>query len=143
MELRHLNTSEESIGESLEFYIKNAVEQVMNKLLEEGFSESELEDGQSFIEGWVINDAQDALSYYFEGDTIRDIVNKVQFHRQFKEKIRQSRESEVERIVQEIVPEEQYDNYSESDITDDLEFSNTPFTDENIRKIVKEKYEIK
>jgi hypothetical protein len=77
MELKRLNASDEDIGRMLFAYIQTSVERVMTELIDKGFTEEEVLNNQDIIEHIVINEAGEALGYYFEGETMDNIVSDV------------------------------------------------------------------
>jgi len=76
MDIKRLNASDEQIGNSLAIYIQTATERVMEGLKDNGFTEEQIMANQEAIEWQVINEASDALGYYFEGETMDKMVSE-------------------------------------------------------------------
>lgn len=76
MEIKYLNISDEKIGERLSVYIQTSVERVMTDLLDKGYTEEQVVNNQYIIENIVINEAGEALGYYFEGETMDNILSQ-------------------------------------------------------------------
>jgi hypothetical protein len=76
MGIKRLNTSDEQIGFLLNIYIQTATERVMEGLKDNGFTEEQIMANQDVIEWQVINEASDALGYYFEGETMDKMVSE-------------------------------------------------------------------
>src|SRR5271157_919925 len=134
--------SDEDIGTSLKTYINTAVEQVMENFSEKGLVNEEIEDLQDYIETWVLNEAQDALEYYFEGSEISKITEELNYNNGFGKKLDTKRDSMVEDMVQKLVPEEKINNYKEYYIVEDIISAKLPFTADNMANMIKEKYKL-
>jgi hypothetical protein len=74
MDIARLNVNDEQIGASLNIYIQTATERVMEGLKDNGFTEEQIKANQEVIEWQVINEASEALGYYFEGETMDKMV---------------------------------------------------------------------
>jgi len=134
--------SDEDIGTSLKTYINTAVEQVMENFSEKGLVNEEIEDLQDYIETWVLNEAQDALEYYFESSEISKITEELNYNNGFWKKLDSKRDSMVEDMVQKLVPEEKINNYKEDYIVEDMISAKLPFTADNMANMIKEKYKL-
>ena len=142
MEINSLNISNENLGEMLDFWIRVGVERIMNDFIEQGYTEDEVKEAQDLIESWVINDAEDALEYWFgEGDEVqKKLERKILKQGDFNEIIERHRESMAENSIQQLVPEDKYEMHEYVAVVWQLESEGKPFTKENVDNKVKEMF---